>query len=44
MISNAGIIVTKRLFEVSVAEWDKVQQVFTTCQPFYNYLTNSTAR
>ncbi|KFZ15718.1 hypothetical protein V501_02603 [Pseudogymnoascus sp. VKM F-4519 (FW-2642)] len=27
MVSNAGIIVTKRLFEVSVAEWDKVQQV-----------------
>lgn len=27
MIANAGIIVTKKLFEVTVEEWDKVQAV-----------------
>lgn len=27
MIANAGIIVPKTLFEVSVAEWDRVQAV-----------------
>ena len=27
MISNAGIVSTKSLFEVSVEEWDKIQQV-----------------
>jgi len=27
MVANAGIIVVKRLLEVSVAEWDKVQSV-----------------
>lgn len=27
MVANAGIIITKRLFEVSVEEWDRVQAV-----------------
>jgi hypothetical protein len=29
MVANAGIIVTKSLFEVSVDEWDKVMAVCT---------------
>jgi hypothetical protein len=27
MIANAGIIIVKRLFEISVAEWDKIMEV-----------------
>ena len=29
MIANAGIIVAKTMFEVSVEEWDRVQAVST---------------
>ena len=29
MVANAGIIVTKSLFEVSVDDWDKVMAVCT---------------
>jgi len=39
MVANAGIIIPKTLFEVSVEEWDRVQSVKRVTDPYQRCLS-----